>query len=322
MDGDEIEFGADENKKAALAVDCSKVSVVMLGAFERLMDGKARDAKHIGFGSAPGAAAGTHRDISHQDLIRAGMRREIAGRVNRIVALDPLSTDDYKSILMGPVLAGIRKALGCEVSIASAAGGALAEQAIASGLGVRWMKSAVQNAIDDAMFDAPEAKSWSVTLRDGKLYCRARRPRASRAGADSPAASRGGTIPQKGPMEGWAVFDVGGGESCRKNQKEESTMSHMKNVAITYHLSRPGEEADRLITVPMLEELAAAIRPGEDNEVLDAVLAGLAALQGFDSADLRSASILADDTQVDPLAGVDGWNPADEDQVPGEGSGR
>ena len=69
-------------------------------------------------------------------------------------------------------------------------------------------------------------------------------------------------------------------------------------------------------------ELAAAVRPGEDNEVLDAVLAGLAALQGFDSADLRSASILADDTQVDPLAGVDGWNPADEDQVPGEGSGR
>lgn len=322
MDGDEIEFGADENKKAALAVDCSKVSVVMLGAFERLMDGKARDAKHIGFGSAPGAAAGTHRDISHQDLIRAGMRREIAGRVNRIVALDPLSTDDYKSILMGPVLAGIRKALGCEVGIGRAAAGALAEQAIASGLGVRWMKSAVQNAIDDAMFDAPEAKSWSVTLRDGKLYCRARRPRASRAGADSPAASRGGTIPQKGPMEGWAVFDVGGGESCRKNQKEESTMSHMKNVAITYHLSRPGEEADRLVTLPMLPELAAAIRPGEDNEVLDAVLAGLAALQGYDSADLRSASILADDTQVDPLAGVDGWNPADEDQVPGEGSGR
>ena len=99
-------------------------------------------------------------------------------------------------------------------------------------------------------------------------------------------------------------------------------MSHMKNVAITYHLSKPGEEADRLVTLPMLPELAASVRPGEDNEVLDAVLAGLAALQGYDSADLRSASILADDTQVDPLAGVDGWNPADEDQVPGEGSGR
>lgn len=97
-------------------------------------------------------------------------------------------------------------------------------------------------------------------------------------------------------------------------------MNYMKNVAVTYHLSKPGEEADRLVIIPMLPELAAAIRPGSSNEALDAVLNGLAALQGFDSADLRSASILADDTQVDPLTGVDGWNPADEDWTPGEGS--
>lgn len=98
-------------------------------------------------------------------------------------------------------------------------------------------------------------------------------------------------------------------------------MNHMKNVAVTYHLSKPGEEADRLITIPMLPELAATIRPGSSNETLDAVLDGLAALQGYESADLRSAYILDDDTQVDPLAGVDGWNPADEDLAPGEGSG-
>ena len=90
----------------------------------------------------------------------------------------------------------------------------------------------------------------------------------------------------------------------------------MKNVAITYHLSRPGGEADRLIALPMLPELAAAIRPGDDNGALDAVLDGLAALQGYDGADLRSAYVLGDDAQVDPLAGADGWNPADE-----EGSG-
>lgn len=320
MDGDVIEFGDDNNKKKALAVDCAKVSVVMLGAFERLMEGKNRDAKHIGFGSAPKVGAGSHRDISHHDLIRAGMRREIAGRVNRIVALDPLSTNDYRSILKGPVLAGIQKALGCEVTIAGAAVGALAEQAIASELGVRWMRSAVQNAIDDAMFDAPEAKAWSVTLRDGKLRCRARRPRVPHAAAGGLAASRGRTVPQKGPMEGWADFDVSSDETRAQNQKEVSPMNYMKNVAVTYHLSKLGEEADRLVIIPMLLELAAAIRPGSSNEALDSVLNGLAALQGFDSADLRSASILADDTQVDPLTGVDGWNPADEGWAPGEGS--
>ena len=99
-------------------------------------------------------------------------------------------------------------------------------------------------------------------------------------------------------------------------------MNHMKNVAITYHLSKPGGEADRLVTLPMLPELAAAIRPGDDNGALDAVLDGLAALQGYDGADLRSAYDLGGDAQVDPLAGVDGWNPADEDWAPGEGRGK
>ena len=34
----------------------------------------------------------------------AGMRREIDGRINRIVSLRPLSVEDYRAILTGPVL--------------------------------------------------------------------------------------------------------------------------------------------------------------------------------------------------------------------------
>ena len=178
MDGDVIEFG-EENAKAALSVDCSKVSVVMLGAFERLLTGKSQDAKHIGFGAAPKADAGGHKDISYNDLIHAGMRLEVAGRVNKIIALEQLSVNDYKSILRGPVLSGLQESTGCEISIDSAACDELAERAIESGLGVRWMHSAILNAIDDAMFDDPEAEAWSVTLEGGRLRCRAWKPRKS-----------------------------------------------------------------------------------------------------------------------------------------------
>lgn len=178
MDGDVIEFGED-SRKAALSIDCAKVSVVMLGAFERLLEGKTQDAKRIGFGSgaASKADAGSHKEISYEDLIHAGMRREIAGRVNKIVALERLSVDDYKAILKGPVLDGLQESTGCKISIDGAAADLLAERAIESGLGVRWVRSEILNAIDDAAFDAPEAKAWSVTLRDGKLRCRARRSR-------------------------------------------------------------------------------------------------------------------------------------------------
>lgn len=178
LDGDVIEFGAKDNQPA-LAIDCSRVSVVMLGAFERLLDRKVRDAKHIGFGSATAdaEAAGRHENISHDDLIHAGMRREIAGRVSKIVTLEPLSIDDYKAILTGPTLAGLQESTGCRISITDAAAGALAERAAASGLGVRWMRSEVLNAMDDAVFDAPEAETYAITHRDGKLRCRARKRR-------------------------------------------------------------------------------------------------------------------------------------------------
>lgn len=175
LDGDVVEFGAKDDRPA-LSIDCSKISVVMLGAFERLLDGKIRDAKHIGFGSGA-ADAGSHRNITYGDLIRAGMRREIAGRVNKIVILDPLSPEDYRSILEGPVLAGVQGSVKRPLRVDAAAACALAAHATESGLGVRWMRSAILDAMDDALFDAPEAEAYVITLRDGKLRCRARKPR-------------------------------------------------------------------------------------------------------------------------------------------------
>lgn len=167
MDGDVVEFG-EEGKRGPLSVDCSRVSVVMLGAFEKLREGQARDAKRIGFAQAPALPADGSGGIGYDDLIAAGMRREIAGRVNRIVVLDPLSADDYKAILRGPVLDRVQEAVGCKVSIDGATAGVLAERAAASGLGVRWMRSTVLNAIDDMLFDEPDAAGKEIDL-SGRL---------------------------------------------------------------------------------------------------------------------------------------------------------
>ena len=177
LDGDVIEFGP-EHGQPALSIDCSKVSVVMLGAFENLMTGKAAaNAKHIGFGSAQEAAPPSHADISYDDLIRAGTRREIAGRINRIVALNPLDAADYKAILNGPVRSDLEKDFKRRIAIGDAAADMLSGQAVTSGLGVRWAKSQMRNAIEDALFDAdmPE-ENYIITLQDGKLCCEAMAP--------------------------------------------------------------------------------------------------------------------------------------------------
>ncbi len=132
------------------------------------------------------STAGQHKNISYDDLIHAGMRREIAGRVNKIVPLEPLSADVYKAILAGPLLSGLQESGKCRIRIDRAAADALAEQAVASGLGVRRMRSEILSVIDDALFDAPDAEEYRITLLDGKLRCRARKPRGNAHAAMRP----------------------------------------------------------------------------------------------------------------------------------------
>ena len=98
------------------------------------------------------------------------MRREIAGRVNRITELSPLTADDYKAILQGPVLAGVREAVGQDVRLDDAAAAALAARALETGLGVRWMRSEILNAVDDVLFGEAGGTAREIDL-SGCLPC-------------------------------------------------------------------------------------------------------------------------------------------------------
>lgn len=163
LDGDVIEFGQEDSNRKAFSVDCSRVSVVLLGAFERLLEGKSNNSGGIGFGSPMKKECDySNTAITHDDLINAGMRREIAGRINRIVPLRPLTVEDYKAILMGPVLDDLQSARKCAIHIDPQYADSLARQAMAAGLGVRWMRSQIINALDDLMFDEPEAAEFKI----------------------------------------------------------------------------------------------------------------------------------------------------------------
>lgn len=163
LDGDVIEFGHEEGGRKPFSVDCSRVSVVLLGAFEQLMQSKSRASGGIGFGAAPRIECGYgNSKITYDDLIAAGMRREIAGRINCIVSLHPLSADDYRRILLGPVLDDLQATGQYRIKIDGQYADSLVEQAVASGLGVRWMKSQVLNALDDLIFDDPAAGEYTV----------------------------------------------------------------------------------------------------------------------------------------------------------------
>ena len=102
MDGDTLTFADDRNRDKKTVVDCSGISVVLCGSFERMLRAKSESSGSIGFGQS------ARKDIqaaecTEEDLVRyANIRREIAGRISRIVTLNPLDKYDFEAILDSP----------------------------------------------------------------------------------------------------------------------------------------------------------------------------------------------------------------------------
>ena len=163
MDGDVIEFGDEGPGKKAFTVDCSRVSVVMLGAFEDLMKRRTDRPAVMGFNAVNTTEQSfEHADIGIEDLIEAGMRREIAGRLSRIAALDPLGEEQLTGILYACVLPDIAKETGKTVFIDEDSAAVLVKQAAGSALGARSMRSALRNALDNMIFEDPDAENYFI----------------------------------------------------------------------------------------------------------------------------------------------------------------
>ena len=159
-DHDTLFFGAGDDAGDALSVDCAGVSVVMLGAFSRLQERKSHAKKHIGFGTTTAGDIQTE-EITVDDLIEYGMRAELAGRVNRIVCMDPLTVQDL--VRIGQDEANrLSLLLDRPVDIVPDALIMLARIAMRKGLGARWLRSKIGEMIDDMIYDDPDAPHYVI----------------------------------------------------------------------------------------------------------------------------------------------------------------
>lgn len=161
LDGDVLYFGDDGrmnfNSKSK-SVDCSNISVVMCGSFDSLIT-KRSSKKQIGF--VENVFGKTSNEINEDDLIKAGMRREIAGRIQRLVECDDLDVDGYTSILKDIVLLQYSREYKCNVVLSDDSISELVNKAIDAKLGVRWMKNRVETAMDYYIYDNfKDISSW------------------------------------------------------------------------------------------------------------------------------------------------------------------
>lgn len=175
MDGDTLTFEQDKAgsvEEKTFTVDCSGVSVVLLGAFERLLDQKTSQPRLLGFGRVHDAETDdTYDGITTEDFINHGhMRREIAGRIDTIVKLQPMTQEDYRQLLNGSMspITTLSNAYKRKISISDDLKTRLSEEAAESGLGVRLVKSRLKQMIDRRLFEDPDADQLTLDVPEAR----------------------------------------------------------------------------------------------------------------------------------------------------------
>ena len=164
MDGDTLTFTDEKNRDTKTTINCSGVSVVLCGSFERMLQAKSESSESIGFGRREKTES-VVAECTEEDLIQYGnVRREIAGRISQIVTLDTLDADDFEKILeseMSPIQK-MEKAHNVSLSIDKESRRKLASDAARSGMGCRYIRSKLQFMLDEQMFDVPDVDTYSL----------------------------------------------------------------------------------------------------------------------------------------------------------------
>lgn len=172
LDGDTLTFTVQAKATdRTFTVDCKRVSVVFLGAFEMLMDKLSSNSqnarKSIGFGANITPQTLTHRNVTIDDLIRYGnIRREIAGRLQSVTVLDPVDAQGFRHILDTPSMSPINslsREYDCNILVDEHLKDLLCTEASEQRLGVRYINNQLRMLVEDALYKNPEEHTLLLT---------------------------------------------------------------------------------------------------------------------------------------------------------------
>jgi ATP-dependent Clp protease ATP-binding subunit ClpX len=151
-----------------LQVDTTNILFICGGAFaglEKIIENRT-EASGMGFGAIvkskqQRSLTESFKEIEPEDLIKFGLIPELVGRVPVIAALTELSEDALVEILTEPKNAVVKQFSrllsmeGAELEVRPAALKAIARKALARKTGARGLRSILENALIDTMFELP-----------------------------------------------------------------------------------------------------------------------------------------------------------------------
>jgi len=151
-----------------LQVDTTNILFICGGAFaglEKIIENRT-EASGMGFGAVvkskqQRSLTESFQDIEPEDLIKFGLIPELVGRLPVIASLAELSEDALVQILTEPKNAVVKQFAqllameGAELEVRPAALKSIARKALARKTGARGLRSILENALIDTMFDLP-----------------------------------------------------------------------------------------------------------------------------------------------------------------------
>jgi len=151
-----------------LQVDTTNILFICGGAFaglEKIIENRT-EASGMGFGAVvrskqQRSLTETFQDIEPEDLIKFGLIPELVGRLPVIASLAELSEEALVEILTAPKNAVVKQYAkllsmeGAELEVRPAALKAIARKALARKTGARGLRSILENALIDTMFELP-----------------------------------------------------------------------------------------------------------------------------------------------------------------------
>jgi ATP-dependent Clp protease ATP-binding subunit ClpX len=173
-----------------IQINTTNILFICGGTFDGLHDTIAERVGvkgSLGFDKAATNTTVTEADLMHkvapEDLIKYGMIPELAGRLPVITVVDPLDRETLVRILTEPKNAITRqyqqmfKLEGVDLVFTDDALEAAADLAVARETGARGLRSIVENALMDVMFEIPSHDNIKRVIVDADAITRRARPK-------------------------------------------------------------------------------------------------------------------------------------------------
>lgn len=122
----------------------------------------------VGFGGSIRKDQAPYLDMyTAKDLVKyAGVRSEIAGRIGRIVQLQPIDKDSFYQILNSPGMSPIdelSKLFGKKIVLSDFMKRRIAKEAYDSKMGVRYMRTRIKTLLEDQIFEDYDKKDYQIS---------------------------------------------------------------------------------------------------------------------------------------------------------------